>query len=110
MEGRISKIQKQLEDVDIELKENREQMKRVGLSDDDKSILNKIYLALLEKEKSLRELETNDHLTSSTPVPAPPGNSITLPQLLPRFLPSPLSSSSSASSEFAFVDQITIKL
>jgi hypothetical protein len=79
----VNALEQELKEVKDELKGIKKALSSVGLSDMKESALRNDRVALLARldklENEIKSLTTS----TSTPAPAPPGNSITLPQVLP---------------------------
>ena len=100
----VNALEKELKEVKDELKGIKKALSSVGLSDMKESALSNRQVALLT-EKARLEDKIERAMTPTaptTPASAPPGNSITLPQVLPL--------ASFLSSPSFFSSTITIKL
>ena len=100
----VNALEQELKEVKDELKGIKKALSSVGLSDMKESALSNRQVALLT-EKARLEDKIERAMTPTaptTPASAPPGNSITLPQVLPL--------ASFLSSPSFFSSTITIKL
>ena len=87
----VNALEQELKEVKDELKGIKKALSSVGLSDMKESALRNEKVALLARLDKLENVIQALTTSAPVPTPAPPGNSITLPQDLPlaSFLSSP---------------------
>ncbi len=82
MEGKLHTLELELQEVKEELRVLKEVRKSVALNTPRDDALHAERLLLLDKEKRLEDKIERAMTPTAIPAPAPPGNSITLPQVL----------------------------
>ncbi len=80
----VNSLEKELQEVKAELKGIKKALSSDGLTEAREGFLTQRQVALLTEKARLEDkIERAMTPTTTTPAPAPPGNSITLPQVLP---------------------------
>ena len=88
----VNALEQEIKEVKDELKGIKKALSSDGLTEAREGFLTQRQLALLARLDKLENvIQAMTPTTPTTPAPAPPGNSITLPQVLPlaSFLSSP---------------------